>query len=216
MFVIDFDDTLFDTQAFKDARCRALVPCGVSPEIFWETYRLARNTPEGLFVYSNNRHAEILAERGFDRQCVIDAFERASGEHLIASFLFEEAKPFLDFLKTFHQPLVLLSLGDTAAQELKVRASGIHNYFDRVFFVDAGKVAVMRELMGAVHDSDVWFINDKVGETKEIADFFPGIRVVLKQAPAFPVSDYAESAFPYFSSLTDIQRHITNAYAGKK
>ena len=84
MFIVDFDDTLFDTQAFKEARCRALKECGVSEELFWETYRQARHSPDGLSTYSNNRHAEILVERGFEKACVLDAFDRVTKARIIA------------------------------------------------------------------------------------------------------------------------------------
>lgn len=209
MFVVDFDDTLFDTQSFKEARCRALQACGVSESLFWETYRQARNSPDGLFTYSNSRHTEILAENGFDRTCILDAFERVSGDKLMASFLFKETRPFLDFLSNYHRPLVLLSLGDPMTQEMKVRGAGIHDYFDRVFFIDVGKVKVVKELMAAVHEHETWFINDKVQETKEVAKHFPSMHVVLKQPAAAADTDYIVSGWPHFKTLNEIQAYVT-------
>ena len=67
MFIVDFDDTLFDTHAFKEARLLAVQRTGVSEEEFWHTYREARNSTDGLFTYSNERHAAILAARVYDR-----------------------------------------------------------------------------------------------------------------------------------------------------
>ncbi|SRR3989338_2160439 len=212
MFIVDFDDTLFDTQAFKEARCRALKECGVSEELFWETYRQARHSPDGLSTYSNNRHAEILVERGFEKACVLDAFDRVSGEKQVASFIFQDTKPFLERLRSCQRPLVLLSLGDPATQEMKVRGSGIHDYFDRVFFVDAGKVEVVAELMAAVHEHETWFINDKVQETKEVVKHFPTMRIVLKQPSVALEAQYVESGFPHFKTLSEIQAYVAKHF----
>lgn len=208
MFIVDFDDTLFDTQAFKEARCRALEKCGVSEDLFWQTYREARMSPEGIFTYSNSRHAEVLVEHGFEEACVLDAFDRVSNVKLMTSFLFKDTVPFLEYLRSHKRPLVLLSLGDPAAQELKVRGSGIHDYFDRVFFVDADKVAVVTELLTSVHEHEAWFINDKVRETKEIAERFPNLHMVLRQPASASAEDYVMSGLPYFKTLTEIQAYV--------
>lgn len=210
MFIIDFDDTLFDTQAFKEARCQALKKCGVSEELFWETYYEARNSSDGLFVYSNSRHAEILTERGFERARILDAFDRVSGEELLASFLFGDTLPFLDYLRGRNRPLTLLSLGDPAAQEMKVRGAGIHSYFDQIFFVDAGKVKIVTELMTKARAHETWFINDKVKEAEEVAEHFPGMHVVLKQPAAAPAAQYAASGLPYFKTLAEIQAYVAH------
>ena len=50
MFIIDFDDTLFDTHAFKHARLEAVKNLGVSEDLYWETYKKARNDSGSLIV----------------------------------------------------------------------------------------------------------------------------------------------------------------------
>lgn len=207
MFIIDFDDTLFDTQAFKHARMLAVEEFGVSEEIFWKTYQEARNSTGGVFTYSDKRHAHMLSLHGFDEGNVLSAFERISGE-VLSNFLIPGAIKFLDFLKNFNTPMILLSLGDPLFQEIKVKGSGIHHYFDRTFMVDVSKKYVLGELLEDRRYENVWFINDKIQETIDLMIEFPDISVVLKKSPRFSAQEYKESDFIFFEHLIDIQAYI--------
>ncbi|HAZ28331.1 MAG TPA: hypothetical protein DCY48_00965 [Candidatus Magasanikbacteria bacterium] len=209
MVIIDFDDTLFDTEQFKEARLEAVEHLGVSEQEFWETYRIARNSPDGAFTYSNERHAAVLAERGYSEKEVLFVLEQTTGEH-VYEFLFSDTIPFLDFLKHTRERMILLSLGNPGFQKLKTDGSGVSAYFDTVIMVHDTKRHVLRELLRAVPASDsVWFINDKVDETKQLLSLFPELRPILKQSRRFPESDYAESGLPYFETLTEIQEFLT-------
>ncbi len=207
MFVIDFDDTLFKTEKFKQARKAALLAVGVSEAIYDITYQEARNSVDGLFTYSDERHAEMLVKRRFDKQVVLEALAATTQD--LKNFLDEEAESFLKILKKINEPLVLLSLGDPSFQELKVKASGVAEYFERLFMVDASKEQVMRELLSAEPLAKFWFINDKVTETKNIVETFPSVNAVLKVSPRIPLAEYEASSLPYFASLLEIAEYVT-------
>src|SRR3989338_11189694 len=207
MFIIDFDDTLFDTQAFKQVRLLAVQVTGVSEEEFWETYRQARNSPDGLFTYSNERHARILAERGYDEQEVLAALASTTGGGL-KDFLFPDAMVFLQRMKAYGEPMILLSLGNPGFQELKTKGSGVDIFFDRIFMVHDTKAHVLQELFKTVGGDAVWFINDKVEETKKLCAMFPQLEPLLKISERYERKEYAESGFPHFETLTEIGSFI--------
>lgn len=204
MFIIDFDDTLFDTQAFKQARLEAMKDLGVSDELYWQTYKQAVRNHEGIFTYSNKRHAEVLAMHGFSEELVFRAFEEIE----ISQFIFPDTINFLEEIKSLGQPLVLLSLGDSEFQYLKVKACGIEKYFDRVFMVDDTKEHTLRELFNLVSQDDVWFINDKVLETKDLVKIFPQLKVVLRMSPSIREEEYEMGGLPYFKTLTEIKNYV--------
>jgi hypothetical protein len=126
MFIVDFDDTLFDTRpGFRDARLKAAAGLGISPELYQETYRVARRSADNIATYSTRRHAQILAEHGFDEEQVVKELETTTTPEALSKLLYPDAHDFLKKLKSFGEPMVLLSLGDSEFQMLKVQGSGI-------------------------------------------------------------------------------------------
>lgn len=217
MFIIDFDDTLFDTHAFKHARLRALLVAGVTEKDYHETYVEAQKKND-LFSYSNERHAELLAFRGYPKDRILRVLEETTGERL-REFLFPDTVTFIRKLKETGRSLILLSLGEASFQELKVKGSGIHEYFDRVFMVQDSKEHIIQELSGVGEKSaqggsalggedEIWFINDKVGESKLIQTRFPKLHIVLKKSESIAEEEYKKSKVSYFQTLTEIYEYV--------
>ena len=206
MFIIDFDDTLFDTYRFKRARVEALDKLGVSEELYWQTYREARNDAGGNFCYSDARHAEMLEKAGFGRVEVLNALQSITLR--IKDFLFNEVDNFLKSLRALGQPMVLLSFGEPNFQELKVKGTGVDIYFDRMFMVQDTKEHVIGELLSNVYDDQFWFINDKVDETLELYRKFPNLQIIFKQADEFTEGQYKASGWPYFKNLMEIKNYV--------
>ncbi len=207
MFVIDFDDTLFNTHDFKKSRIQSLLKAGVSERDYQETYIEALKKND-VFSYSNERHAELLALRGYSKEKVLAVLEETTGERL-HEFLFPDTVEFLEKLKKLNQSIVLLSLGEPSFQELKVKGSGVHEYFDRTFMVKDSKQYIIQELIDVgEQEEDMWFINDKVGETSHIKNKFPQMKIVLKKSESIGEEEYRQSTLPYFKTLTEIYEYI--------
>jgi hypothetical protein len=207
MFIIDFDDTLFRTQDFKMARQEALQEVGVSKIQYETTYKLARTSSDGLFTYSDERHASELAKLGFEKEkmlCALQGTTERAGD-----FLDGQAVDFLKIIERRLEPKVLLSLGDPSFQELKVRGSGVSSFFDRLFMVETTKEKIIGELVRYHPEQIVWFINDKVTETSAVVKRFPVVQAVLKVSPSIPRTEYETSNLPYFDSLLDIAAYVT-------
>jgi phosphoglycolate phosphatase-like HAD superfamily hydrolase len=207
MFIIDFDDTLFNTHDFKKSRVSALATIGVRENDYQETYIEAQKKSD-LFSYSNERHAELLAIRGYSKERVLKTLEETTGSRL-REFLFPDTVEFIRKVKQMGVPVVLLSLGEASFQELKVKGSGIHEYFDRIFMVQESKEYVVQELVdgGYVEDS-IWFINDKVGETLLVKNRFPNLQIVLRKSESIREEEYIQSNLPYFTTLIEIYDYI--------
>ncbi len=158
MFIIDFDDTLFDTHALK----------------------------------------KILAQSS-----------RALDEKELEELLFPDAFIFLQFLKTKNEKLILLSFGEFEFQNKKIDAAGITDLFDKIIITpDAKELAVEKILKQFDDGKDVWFINDKIEETKKILERFPKLKPLLKKSLQFADEEYCSSKMPCFDTLTQIQQYV--------
>lgn len=206
MFIIDFDGTLFDTYKYVQDRMGELSPLGVSQELYRETYKLARNAGNGLSVYSDQRHAQVLAEAGFDAEKIYWSLKKITDN--AQNYVFSDAFWFLEKLRKEKEKMILLSLGEPAYQEEKINKSGVHKYFDRVFMVQDSKEHVLWRLFEKIKKTDAWFVNDKIDETKKLIGKFSQLRAVLKFSPFFLEKEYRESGLPYFLSLKEIGDYI--------
>lgn len=209
MFVIDFDDTLFDTDAFKQARGQALTKFNVPEDLYWQVYRETRNSSSGRFTYSNRRHAKELSKYGYDESAIFNALDAVCQPNELRKFLINDAEVLLDTLKSLKHSLILLSLGDPDFQELKVKGTGLSVFFDRIFIINTVKENVLKVLFDFHDQTDVWFINDKVDETKQLLSRFTFLRPVLKVSPNIEFSQYTTSGLPYFQTLKEIQEYVT-------
>jgi hypothetical protein len=172
---------------------------------------VARRSADNIATYSTRRHAQILAEHGFDEEQVVKELETTTSPEALSKLLYPDAHDFLKKLKSFGEPMVLLSLGDSEFQMLKVQGSGIEAYFDRVFVVNDTKEHVVAELLAYVKDKKIWFVNDWVQQTLEIKNKFPQLHYILKQSPEGGSDEqYAKSGLPYFKTLTQIYEYIAS------
>lgn len=200
MFIVDFDDTLFDTARFKIDRQAVLSLQGVSDAQYRDSYARARNTPDGNFAYSDERHADILAEMGFGRDRILSALRAFDSE--LAKYLFPDTIDFLSALRDTGEPMILLSLGDSAFQEKKVKKAGIEKFFDRIFMVANSKEKVIAELF-TLNENEYWLINDKIDETVNLASRFADLRAVIKGGQT-----QIMNGLPVFSTLSEINKYV--------
>ncbi|MDP2655948.1 MAG: HAD hydrolase-like protein [bacterium] len=208
MIIIDFDDTLFDTQRLKHTRADALFTLGVPADLYWETYNEARRNVDGDYVYSSQRQAQLLSEHGFDIQQILNALETTTSHTSLCSFLLPFAESLLQYLQSLGQPIVLLSTGDPDFQTIKIKGSGISQYFERLILVNGSKEEALRTLFEKYDEDSTWFINDKVGETLELQSMFPKMHIVLKKSPKILLEEYIQSGLPYFEKLDEIKQYV--------
>ena len=202
MFIIDFDDTLFDNYAFKHARQRAAADAGVSAEDFLASYRAVSQRGG----YSNEAHAAELAGLGYDAGKVLQAFEITTGPAL-AEWRLPDAVRFLERLAGLGEQLVLFSYGNPAFQELKIIGAGIGTYFDQLVLTPVPKRESITRLPARKGDETAWFINNRVDETIELCQLIPASGV-LKRPPEETEEVFKTSGLPYFLTLVEIGEYV--------
>lgn len=205
--IIDFDDTLFNTQLLKEDIASVFQEFGVGPQIFWESYKEARDNQAGKTLYTFERQLQIL-----NKDYIFVDIDRAK-QRLSALFdqpahyVFSEASAFLSELKNRGADLILLSLGEENFQFKKLEKSGLAPFFSKIFLVNDSKLNVLPQIL-TTPGSATFLINDKVKETKEIFKFFPALRPILKTRKDVPISEYQHSGLPYFNTLTEILTYL--------
>ena len=182
MFIIDFDDTLFDTRVgYEKERVKALNQFGVSTEQYRATYLQARAKGERI-VYNHKLHARALGKLGLDEKKVYGVFKKFESKIFLQRFLFRESIIFLKQLRKFNERIVLLSTGDKKFQTAKFKALRLEKYFDdiKIVTVTDGKRKALKKLNKIAGKEKIWFVNDKVGETLGVRERFPKIICLLK------------------------------------
>lgn len=205
MFIIDFDDTLFDTAKYKKAKVQSLLDIGVSEEDFWKSYERARNAGEQV-VYNNTRHAKELEKEGYAFEQILEVLSTV--DESLYEFVFPDTLDFLFSMQESGREMILLSLGEESFQRKKVESAGIQDFFDEIHFVSDSKHAVIEKLLSRVQEDFAIFINDKVKESLSLQESFPTLHSILKVSATIAIEEYEDSFLPYFYSLEDVQNYV--------
>ncbi|MEK7072124.1 MAG: HAD family hydrolase [Patescibacteria group bacterium] len=204
MFIVDFDDVLLDTMAYKESRIIALEKIGVTREVYNATYK------QTYYNYTHEAHALALAEHEFSYDTVLHVLNECL--HAVGQFIFSDTHDFLDFLKSYKEKIILLTIGISEIQEFKVDAAGIRKYFDEIVTTIEPKEKVILELNSEIKNNS-WFFEDKVKETLSVRRAFPQLNIVLRQGSHIPEIEYEQSGLPYFKTLTEIKNYVREQYA---
>lgn len=202
MFVLDFDDTLFDTRAFKEARRNALHSLGVSYEVYERSYLLARNRSFGRVLYSDLSHAQSLVSFGFDYEAVYRVLSHITNKSHI--FLYQDTLSFLSLLQKKGHRVLVLSLGDEVFQKNKIIGSGVDSFVDKVFTVSTTKKEVLENILTKNAKDVVYLVNDKIEETKELVASFPQLFPILKISRSIPREAYEQSGLLLIDNLSEL------------
>lgn len=207
MFIIDFDDTLFDTQRYHRAHYQSVADLGITPEVYWQAYQDTRLDTNGNFIYNSDRHVAQLEKQGFNGKEIARRFNILTEK--ITDFLFNDTHAFLNEIKGLGKAMLLLTWGYPEFQRYsKVEPSGITRYFDEILYTCEPKQNRLLKLFEERKVDNTWFINDKPEETVKLSGLFPQLRPVLKYSPLFPESDYKNLGLPYFQTLTEIKEYV--------
>ncbi len=209
--ILDLDHTLLDTRDFKAALAASLAPHGVAEEKFWGTYCQARDRKEGRSDYRFETHAELLAAGGeVDHAAVLAALRAVLAR--TEDFLFPDAKGFLSRLISLGVDTELVTRGDPEFQTAKIKASGIDKLVSDFTASDEKKSKIVREkIVGA--KGFVYFVNDHLDETLEVAKEVPGLIPILKRRPDLSPERYLGLRMLNFQTLAEIADYLTIVHA---
>ncbi len=209
--ILDFDNTLFDSDGFKRALSGALVELGVSRETFWQMYPRVLDHGGERIGYSVDRHAQLVHEMlpdvdPYRATVLLDrVLDRA------ADFLYPDAREFLSRMISLNVPLVLLSRGDEWFQRRKIAASGLDRLVHEIHAGPEAKTTQIKALPDV--PGRTVFINDHVEETREIMRVRPAWVPVLKRRLDIPPEKYLSVGMLNFGTLTEIKDYLTVYHA---
>ena len=209
--ILDFDNTLFDADDFKVALSSSLKPLGVSDDLFWNTYRQAREQ-RGDFGYSFERHVDLMAARQtIDARAAVGALQSVLAR--AGEYLYPDAKEFLSRLISLGIPATLLTRGDPDFQRAKIAACGIDRLVDEVIVTKEPKIRRVGEILRADEQGTVYYIDDHLDATQEIYKAHPRITPVLKRRADQPPERYLGMRLLNFRHLSEIRDYLTIVHA---
>lgn len=175
-FILDFDYTLFNTEAMRRAMALALAKHGVSDERYRETEQAAKASG----VYTLEDHLQAMATGP-----AVDELQRSVYAVLESAeqFLYPDVIPFLQQIQ--EQDVTILSFGSPQWQERKIRDSGVDALADHVITTDQDKAAVIQQYAG----QDVTVINDRGSEIDAMYAVMPQARYIWIRRAGTPYRD---------------------------
>lgn len=124
-----------------------------------------------------------------------------------AEYLFPDALPVLERLRTEGCRLFLLTYGPEAWQRSKVRHAGLESRFDGLLFTETPKRDIADELRAL--DPPLVFVNDNGAEIDDLLPKLPDARFIAVRGPKPPP---AAPGIPVCESLEEVCRAITETF----
>ena len=172
--IIDFDDTIFDTDRFKKER---LFPClkryDISAELFEKSYEKYRKTNPIYDIYQHLESFGKESNTNIDLESII--YEISSG---LESFVFPE---YLSIFKKYgRENIFILTQGSENFQQLKIKRSEVDKKVGGILVVDSTKKEKIEDISLLWPNETILFIDDKFKnlsfetENKNIRRIFVG------------------------------------------
>lgn len=175
--LIDFDDALFFTEAFKNEFIKVFKKFDVSDEQFHGSYKAYNSIKHGnISQYDPARQIKILEnEVGLDGK----ALEKRLDKFLAntSRFIFKDVMPFLRNMGK--DRLYLVSFGSARFQKMKMKGTGILKYFKKVKVTDKIKSEAIAGLVGRKKDAKFVFIDDRMDQIEPVKKAYPECVTIL-------------------------------------
>jgi len=157
IYVIDFDDTLFDRSG-KFAKAAQKAGIVFKGELY------EKSKIKG--IYNPKKHLKLLGKKRQDLEKVLEQSQ---------NFLLPGAIKKLKKLRK-NNKLILLSKGDFWFHKQKIKYSGLESLFDKIYITD-NKLKIFREkIMSRYSQEKIVFIDDKKEEMDEVKKVYAEIK----------------------------------------
>ncbi|PIP28196.1 MAG: hypothetical protein COX29_02535 [Candidatus Moranbacteria bacterium CG23_combo_of_CG06-09_8_20_14_all_35_22] len=175
---LDFDDVLFNTKKFIQDEIDIFRKYGISEEIFKKHY----------YQYGKNKKGKIIKKYNLKKQLQgikkelninIDNIENELRIFLsiVSRYIFSDT---VLFLKQFERKeLFLISYSKTEFQKLKIKNSGLANYFEKIKITNGNKEEEMLKFIGKNKKEELFFIDDRVDYILKVKKKIPQIKTIL-------------------------------------
>lgn len=199
---IDFDHTIFKTEAYKLALFRALNR-KVPRKLFNRAYETAIGTYEKGWKYTFDEHAKLISTHSvLTHEEIIKKFEKVNES--ANKLLYPETIPFLKWLKTLPVKTILLTFGSVNFQKKKIKYSGVIKYFDKVIYTQRHKHLIN---LGIQLGDTAIFINDNLQEFHALKKRYPKAIFLLLDSRIHKYKGM-KNPFPVLHTLTQMKSHL--------
>lgn len=175
--IIDFDYTLYDTEAMRLAFIDALSEFSISEEM----YRSVEKQVKENGTYELEKHIRgMVSHHDFD-----PAYDRL--EEILEDgdqFLYEDAQWFLR--EYGHEQITVLTFGSPAWQQYKIDASGIGVLVDNIIITDQSKAELMQQWKD---EDNLIIINDRGSEIDAMKQVLPNAQYMWLRREGTPYVD---------------------------
>jgi FMN phosphatase YigB (HAD superfamily) len=175
--LIDFDDALFFTKAFKEDFIKIFKKFGVSDEQFHKSYKAYKTIKhKNISQYDPAKQIKILEdEAGIDGKALSKSLDNFLAN--TSRFVFKDVSPFLKSTKK--ENLYLISFGSARFQKMKMKGTKIMKYFKKVRVTDKLKSEAISGLLGKNKNVEFVFIDDRIDQIEPVKKAYPRCVTVL-------------------------------------
>jgi len=169
MIIFEFERVLFDSALIKDDIKKVFEKYEIQGQEFWKSfyrsYDLNRKEPG---TYSIDRHLGLLKglsknqKEEIKRDIEIVMLNRGRG------YLYPDVIEFLSQLKKKKIKMVLLTQGNASFQKLKIKATGVEEYFDQVIIFNGSLAPVLKRLVSPKTKGTIIYVGKKIPFLKNI------------------------------------------------
>lgn len=201
---VDWDDTVYNTVAFKADIFNIFAKHGASEKDIIDTFRKSLCTvAPHQYDYTFEEHTQFLRELGYTLPNTVEGELNAL---FAKDYLFPDTQMFLQFLKNISDKVVLLSAGDKKFQLSKINDSGISGIFDEVIILSGNKEKYLGE---NYNNNKIFFVNDNLRENLSVKQEVPSALVITKlNAARYSEEEADQIGVPYFKTLSEIKQYV--------
>lgn len=176
----DFDDVLFNTQAFKKGFSELFVyKLNLTKKDFETSYKKARER-DGISNYIFENHLEILSQDfGIEKELIKQ--EIAFFAKDLSKYVIGDVKNSLKKLNNMGYNLFIVTFGSEFIQNIKISGSGLNHLFQDIIITDSNKGEAVSSLLkkNGYNDKKSIFVDDRINHLQNVNDLHPDIKCVL-------------------------------------
>jgi FMN phosphatase YigB (HAD superfamily) len=175
--IVDFDDTIFNTLKLMRKLVEVFIRAGFTEREFQDVYERCQEKAGGFDQKIITSLLEKL--KSFDKEKV----EEEMG--LIISKSSDFVYPdFFGFAKSFNKKdLILLSLGKTSFQKVKIENSGVKSFFGGITITQKDKIEELKSICKKYPKENIFFIEDKAKEIDKVKEKLPQVITIKMERP---------------------------------
>lgn len=166
--ILDWDYTLFNTAAFKQAMIAALQPLGITAEQFFTAEQQVK-VEHGMYLHEPHLKLLLPQEQHAQARLALQAVFQSTAE-----FVYPDAAAFLNQIPS-EINLTLLTFGNPAWQHTKIEHTGFFQLFRDILLTDRPKTEAIQ---GHISSGKVVLITDGGEEIDAIKRAYPQITAI--------------------------------------